>query len=591
MLSEAAEAALPLLTGRSPVIRLRRSTAFAFLALTWATIAGGTLVGGQAYIAQMRHDQEQAALSRAEAAARSLEQYLLRTLEAIDLFHDMVQRRQALLASGDTAGAAAIGAQVIALAGDERFNILQVATVGPDGWTTWTTTPDAPRVDLSDREHFAVHRSGRMEMFVSAPLVGRQSQRQAVQFTRPLSDAAGRFGGVTVVSLDAVAFSKGLQTLPFAGGDALTIFRSDGVVLARSRDPDSTIGTRLSLPGGGSNHITRGRLVSTLDGVERFIYRRDVDGTSLAVGVGLDTGAELASFEIIRKAVNASTAGIVLLSLTLALLALFWIERRRAEDSLQAALTRLESSQRMDALGRLVSGVAHDFNHVLQAVLSGVYFIKKTSGDPAAVARYAGMIAAAAQRGTSVTRRLLSLARSDGLQLEAVEPRAVLDGIAELLHHTLGHNTRVVVKASPGLPMVLTDRRQLEATLVNLAINARDAMQPRGGTITLAAAPSSLPAGSASPEAPGLCLAVQDTGAGMDTAVLAQARDPFFTTKPRGEGTGLGLTMASGFAEQSGGALAIESEAGRGTTVRLWLPLAPVEAEDQPARMGADTAA
>nr|WP_255722640.1 ATP-binding protein [Pseudoroseomonas ludipueritiae] len=190
------------------------------------------------------------------------------------------------------------------------------------------------------------------------------------------------------------------------------------------------------------------------------------------------------------------------------------------------------------------------------------------------------MITAAAQRGASVTRRLLSLARSDGLQTEPVEPRAVLDGIAELLHHTLGQNIRTLVEAPPDLPLVLTDRRQLEATLVNLAINARDAMQPRGGgTIILSAVPSPMPAGSASPDSPGLCLAVRDSGMGMDPAVLARAGEPFFTTKPRGEGTGLGLTLARGFAEQSGGALAIESEAGRGTTVRLWLPLAPASAQ------------
>lgn len=573
------------------MIRLRRRTAIAFLAVTWATIAGGALTAGQAYIAHVRHEQEQAALSRAEAAARSLEQYLLRALEAIDLFHDMVQRRQAMLARGDGAGAAAMEAQIIALAGKERFNILQVATVGADGWTTWTTASESPHVNLSDREHIAVHQKGRREMFVSAPLVGRQSQRRTVQFTRPLCDPAGNFAGVAVVSLDPIAFSEGLAMLPFAGGDALAIARQDGTVIARSRDPENTVGRHLIPPSNGPSFIVHAKLVSMLDGAERFIYRREVEGTPLMVAVGLDADAELASFEIIRRAVNATTAGIVLLSLTLVLLALFWIERRRAEEGLQAALAGLQSSQRMDALGRLVSGVAHDFNHVLQAVLSGVYFIEKAPENPAAVRRYAGMITAAAQRGASVTRRLLSLARSDGLQTEPVEPRDVLDGIAELLHHTLGQDIRILVEAAPDLPLVLTDRRQLEATLVNLAINARDAMQSSGGgTITLSAAPAPMPDCAASPGAPGLCLAVRDSGMGMDPATLARAGEPFFTTKPRGEGTGLGLTMASGFAEQSGGALTIESEAGLGTTVRLWLPLAPVGAEAPAPGQGPDTA-
>lgn len=552
-------------------------------------VAGGILVAGQAYIAHERRAQEHAALSRAEGAARSLEQYLLRALEAIDLFHDMVQRRQAMLASGDVAGAAAIAAQIVALADKERFNILQVATIGSDGWTTWSTTPGAPRVDLSDREHFTAHRDGRKEMFVSAPVRGRQSQRQAVQFTRPLLDPAGDFHGVAVVSLDPIAFSEGLQTLPLAGRDALTVIRRDGVIIARSRDPEEVVGRRLLPPLDGPRGA-EGRMVSTVDGVERFIYRRGVDGTPLSVGVGLDAGAELASFEVIRKAVNASTAGAAILSLTLALLAVFWIQRRRAEEGLKAARAGLESSRRMEALGRLVSGVAHDFNHVLQAVVSGVHLIEKTSTDPDAVRRYAGMIAAAAQRGASVTRRLLSLARDDEPLPEPVEPRAVLDEIAELLRYTLGPQVLVAVEAEPRLPMAFADRRQLEATLVNLAINARDAMEPRGGgTITLSAILSPLPAGSASPDEPGLCIAVRDTGIGMGTDILARAGEAFFTTKPRGEGTGLGLTMARGFAEQSGGALAVESAAGQGTTVRLWLPIAPAGARERLAEPAAAT--
>jgi signal transduction histidine kinase/CheY-like chemotaxis protein len=263
-------------------------------------------------------------------------------------------------------------------------------------------------------------------------------------------------------------------------------------------------------------------------------------------------------------------------------------ERRNAEAALRQA-------QKMEAVGQLAGGIAHDFNNVLQAVLGGVGLIRRRAGDPPAVERLAGMVEDAARRGQSVTRRLLAFARRGELRAEALEIGELLGGMREVLAATLGAAVRVEAEAPPGLPPVLADRGQLETVLVNLATNARDAM-PRGGTLTLSAAPERVgpaPADAAGrrppgPRAPGdyVRLVVADTGEGMDAATLARAAEPFFTTKPLGQGTGLGLAMARSFAEGSGGAFAIGSEEGRGTRVSLWLPVAPGRAAAPVGREG-----
>jgi signal transduction histidine kinase/CheY-like chemotaxis protein len=292
--------------------------------------------------------------------------------------------------------------------------------------------------------------------------------------------------------------------------------------------------------------------------------------------------------------VRAAAAAVTLLALALTALALLWLARQRTQVALEraqqereAALAQLEQAQRMEALGRLAGGVAHDFNNVLQVVLGGAKLISRRTTDPGAVQRLAGMIVEAAERGASVTRRLLAFARRDALRAEPLSVNRLLTGLEEVLAHMLGANTVVRVEAAPDLPMILVDRGQLETVLVNLAINGRDAMALFGhGVLTLSAVPETVLPGTPGPAglAPGryLRLAVADTGTGMDAATLARAVEPFFTTKPKGQGTGLGLAMAKGFAEQSDGAFRIKSEPGQGTTVWLWLPCAPSEATPAP---------
>ncbi|WP_207538126.1 hybrid sensor histidine kinase/response regulator [Sabulicella rubraurantiaca] len=253
---------------------------------------------------------------------------------------------------------------------------------------------------------------------------------------------------------------------------------------------------------------------------------------------------------------------------------------------LQATQARLAHAQRMEALGQLAGGIAHDFNNVLQAVQGGAGLIERRPGEAASVRRLARMVVEAAERGASITRRLLAFARRGDLRAEPVEATSLLADMAEILRHTLGTGIELRVEAPEGLPPLLADKGQLETVLVNLATNARDAMNGQG-RLTLSAA-TDFPREDGAPGRPVTLragsyvrLSVSDTGMGMSPEIVARATEPFFTTKPPGQGTGLGLAIVRGFAEQSGGALGIESARGRGTTIHLWLPLAEAEAREE----------
>jgi PAS domain S-box-containing protein len=240
----------------------------------------------------------------------------------------------------------------------------------------------------------------------------------------------------------------------------------------------------------------------------------------------------------------------------------------------RALEARLAQAEKVQALGQLAGGIAHDFNNILQTVSGAAALVEHNADDPEKTRRLVRTVVDAALRGTSITQRLLSFARRGELRAEPVLTAELMDSMREVLAHTLGSTVTVVTSVDPGLPPLLADRGQLETALVNLGTNARDAM-PAGGTLTLAAAAEQVGEGAA--HAAGLQpgryvrLAVTDTGAGMSPEVLARITEPFFTTKRKGEGTGLGLPMVKGFAEQSGGALLIDSILGAGTTVRLWL--------------------
>ena len=253
---------------------------------------------------------------------------------------------------------------------------------------------------------------------------------------------------------------------------------------------------------------------------------------------------------------------------------------QRIGDEVRARLRAEEAmhqSQKMEAIGRLTGGIAHDFNNLLMAVLGSLELTKKRLGPNSQVAQLVDNAVAAAQRGATLTQRMLSFARRQPLNPGPCDVKELVEGMLELIMGSMGPAIKVTANFSPTLRRALVDKSQLEMALLNLAVNARDAM-PDGGTIAISAWEQTIGRDSSSylKAADYICLSFSDTGEGMDETTLAHATEPFFTTKGVGKGTGLGLPMVHGMAEQSGGRLILKSEKGHGTTAELWLPVAQV---------------
>jgi signal transduction histidine kinase len=247
-------------------------------------------------------------------------------------------------------------------------------------------------------------------------------------------------------------------------------------------------------------------------------------------------------------------------------------ERTREREQ---ALAQLFEAQKIDTIGQLTGGVAHDFNNLLMAMLGSLELLKKRLADDASAQRLLDNALKGAERGAALTQRLLAFARRQELRPEAVAVPGLITGMRDLMGRSLGPGIDIAERVDPDLPPVLADVNQLELALMNLALNARDAM-PEGGTLTISACEEIVGDAPRCGLAPGsyVRLSVADTGQGMDADTLARAAEPFFTTKGTGKGTGLGLSMVHGLAAQSGGALRIESELGAGARIDLFLPRA-----------------
>ena len=246
---------------------------------------------------------------------------------------------------------------------------------------------------------------------------------------------------------------------------------------------------------------------------------------------------------------------------------------KEAAAALAAAEEQLRQAQKMEAVGQLTGGIAHDFNNLLTGIIGSLALLKKrvAEGRIAETARYVAAATESAERAAALTQRLLAFARRQPLDPRAVDAAALIRSMEELLRRTLGEAITLSIEIAPDLPATLCDPNQLENAILNLVINARDAM-PGGGRLTIAAATARLGAGDEVAPGDYVAIAVADTGIGMPPAVAARAFDPFFTTKPTGQGTGLGLSMIYGFVRQSGGTVGIRTAPGAGTTVRLCLP-------------------
>ena len=254
-------------------------------------------------------------------------------------------------------------------------------------------------------------------------------------------------------------------------------------------------------------------------------------------------------------------------------------ERDEAQRELEIAREALFQSQKIEAIGQLTGGVAHDFNNLLMAIMSGLTLLRKRVPDDPQIMRLIDNSLQAAERGAALTQRMLAFARRQELKTERIDVVALVADMRGLLQRTIGPSWQIDISFPASLSMVAADVNQLEMALINLAVNARDAM-PDGGRICIEGVDREI-VGEVGELSSGryVRLSVIDQGTGMDAETLARATEPFFTTKGVGKGTGLGLSMIHGFAKQNGGALQIESEPGRGTRAHIWLPAAEGAAE------------
>jgi two-component system, NtrC family, sensor kinase len=393
-------------------------------------------------------------------------------------------------------------------------------------------------------------------------------------------DSSGTFSGMTEISVSPLAFERFYEQLAARTSASFTLFREDGAVLARYPLP-AVAGMKLDASSGFKQMIAKnpdgGRYtaVSSIDNVERRIAVRKLDGFPLYVTSSLQTGDIVSGWLSYMAGhlvfgVPATLFLVVLILLAMRRTAALYAESERRE-ALEASLRQ---SQKMEAVGQLTGGVAHDFNNLLTIILGNLQMALRRHPEGKTRTLMSNAYQAA-ERAAELTKRLLAFSRSQPLDPRPIDANRLVGSMSDLLDRTLGETVAVETVRSAGLWLTEADGAQLEAAILNLAINARDAM-PEGGKVTIETANVFLDefyCQSAEGVKPGqyVMISVTDTGSGMARDVIDKAFDPFFTTKAAGAGTGLGLSQVYGFIRQSGGHVRIYSEVGEGTTVKLYL--------------------
>jgi two-component system NtrC family sensor kinase len=516
-----------------------------------------------------------------------LHEHAVRSFETQEIVLEAVDQRLRGLKPEEIAGSREIHAFLAALV-DQAQPAGGMVIVGPDDRSiAGSYAYPTPSVDLSDRDYMRAHRGGHRGTFIGEVILTRPQNLMVFSVSRRLDAPEGEFRGAVVSSFRAGYFEDFYRSVAETPHDAVVLMRDDGLLLART--PPAPAGAGAWAPrdsavlqqarAAGQATI---RTVSALDGVERLYGFRRVGAEPVFVAYGLSarTVEEAWRRQLLGYGVVCAVAAALLFGLVhlvqravrrerAALASARMEAERRAE-----AEERLRHAQRVDALGQIVGGVAHDFNNVVMAVTAATRMLGKRADNPDEVRRIADLLGGAAERGGRMTGRMLAFARLDETRTEVVDPAEAVGAVADLMVHTMGSGYRIAVERDESLPRVRGDRAEFETAVINLVLNGRDAM-PDGGTVTVEARAVSLdgPDGGLQPGRY-VRIAVIDHGIGMDADTLARVGEAFFTTKDPGKGTGLGLAMARGFAERSGGALAIESAPGRGTTVTIRLPAA-----------------
>lgn len=442
---------------------------------------------------------------------------------------------------------------------------------------------------------------------ISEPLRGPDGQWTALMI-RPIAAQDGGADGAAIGYLNLRYFEDFYRAVELTENGAILLHLRDGTVLARYPHNDAAVGQSYADLAPFSDILARdmaGTVVmdSPIDGTRRVLAIRALKAFPLAVNVSVAEGQVLASwrrqtwiFSLVAAGACAAIVGLLLLLAQRsrqveALVREYQVANEAAERAHRRLLEQmsereraeaaLRQAQRVEAVGQLTGGVAHDFNNLLTVLIGNIELIQGAAElDPSLAERLRAMHAAA-ERGAVLTSHLLAFARRQPLLPRAVDLNAVVAGMQDLLQSALGHRVQMETCLAPGLWPAMVDPTQIELVILNLVINARDAM-PNGGVVTVETGncPGDAPArpGDLS-EGDYVVVNVIDVGTGMTPEVQAKAFEPFFTTKPPGAGSGLGLSQVFGTARQSGGDVQITSAPGHGTTVSVFLPRAAARVE------------
>ena|GEM_PF-476968 len=572
--------------GPAPAVtRLLRLLLIGSIVVPLAVLAGG---GYLAWVST--RERAEADLTRRVAIA---EEHALKVLDT----HQLVAARINDLVGNLSDQAILIEEQVLhGQIAQEIKNLPQVQTalvIGRNGHPLVSATvyPVDRSLDLSDRGHFRALRERADPYYVSVIEVGRLDSGRHFFLSRRKESEPGSFDGVITVSASPQYFQDFYTKLVDGSRDYTAgLVRTDGVGLVLY--PEPAAGQRdQPLLNAFAEHPQNGvfRVRSGIDGVDRLVAYDKLPNYPIYATVARSWDSILAEWRqtLVTHLFFGVPATLGLVALSLLALRRTRLEQAAMEEAREATRQRdfaeeaLRQSQKMEAVGQLTGGVAHDFNNLLTVVMGNLELAQRqlenwSEGAQDRMRRTLAQAMRGAQRGATLTQRLLAFSRRQPLSPKPLDLNKLVGGMSDFLRRSLGETIDMETVGAAGLWKVEADPVQLEAALLNLAVNARDAM-PNGGKLTLETANVQLNEDYCRrhPDVnpgPYVQIAVTDTGSGMSRQVLERVFEPFFTTKVAGQGTGLGLSQVFGFVKQSGGHITIYSEPGEGTTVKIYLP-------------------
>ncbi|WP_375709960.1 ATP-binding protein [Bradyrhizobium sp. Ce-3] len=483
-------------------------------------------------------------------------------------------------------------AEIVARETDLHQRLRQVAVALPQVKSVWvfdasgralvnSLVEPAPDVDFSDREYFRIHAEGDIGTYIGEVLTPRRPYLGARFFSvgRRRNKEDGGFAGVIQTSVLPEYFENFYGKIGREPGSFLALIRADGAVLAHFPvidhearfEPSGPLGRQIvANPLSGAMTIQ-----SPADGIERRMRYQRLAEYPIYVSAGLETSAIRSRW--ISTMAQHLIFGVPATALLFGLLALAFRRTQRLQEEANRRIEAedaLRHGQRLEALGQLTGGVAHDFNNLLTVIRASVDMLRRTDLPEPRRQRYIDAISNTVNRAAKLTNQLLAFARRQTLKPEVFDACQNVRTLSEMITTLIGSRVEITAQVPDQTCLVNADAGQFETAIINMAVNARDAMDGVGRLTIAVRTVDKLPSTTGAPPSPHghVAVSVTDTGVGIPPELFGRIFEPFYTTKEVGHGTGLGLSQVFGFAKQSGGEVTVTSEVGQGATFTLYLP-------------------